>query len=462
MKRDSGLLLSFYGDDFTGSTDVMEALALSGVPTVLFLEPPTAERLAEKFPNIRAFGVAGISRSLAADEMERELGPVFERLREIAAPIVHYKICSTFDSSPKIGSIGRAIDLAASYWPGQLGVPLLVGVPQLRRYTVFGTHYAYADGAVHRLDRHPTMARHPVTPMDEADIRAHLSRQTNRSIGLMDILDLAGDRARVKERLAARMSESPDVLLYDVLDEERLERAGGLIWEAAASGDSRFVVGSSGIEYALAAHWRETGLTSAESAVRLQSSGPVRQLLAVSGSCSPVTESQIRHALDHGFVGVPVRTERLVDRAEAERERSRLAEKANEILRQGGSPLLYTALGSEDAAIQETRQRLSAVGSGRVSAADAGPLIGEQLGRLTRELAAANRLTRVLVAGGDTSGYVTRELGIYALETAMPLDPGGPLCRGYSDDPVFDGIEIALKGGQVGKADYFSRVLQGR
>jgi uncharacterized protein YgbK (DUF1537 family) len=31
------LLLTYYGDDLTGSTDSMEALELGGIPTVLFL-----------------------------------------------------------------------------------------------------------------------------------------------------------------------------------------------------------------------------------------------------------------------------------------------------------------------------------------------------------------------------------------------------------------------------------------
>ena len=58
----SNLLLTYYGDDFSGSTDVMEALTIEGVPTVLFLSPPTSEQLA-KFPDCLAAGVAGISRS---------------------------------------------------------------------------------------------------------------------------------------------------------------------------------------------------------------------------------------------------------------------------------------------------------------------------------------------------------------------------------------------------------------
>ena len=44
----SNLLLSYYGDDFTGSTDVMEALASNGVPTALFLGVPSKTML-ERF-----------------------------------------------------------------------------------------------------------------------------------------------------------------------------------------------------------------------------------------------------------------------------------------------------------------------------------------------------------------------------------------------------------------------------
>ena len=103
------LLLTYYGDDFTGSTDVMESLELYGIPTVLFLAMPTRERLAERFPQARAIGIAGVTRTMTPAEMDETLGPAFEALKAFDAPFVHYKICSTFDSSPEIGSIGHAI-----------------------------------------------------------------------------------------------------------------------------------------------------------------------------------------------------------------------------------------------------------------------------------------------------------------------------------------------------------------
>ncbi|WP_270170697.1 four-carbon acid sugar kinase family protein [Paenibacillus sp. SYP-B4298] len=458
--RADGLLLAYYGDDFTGSTDVMEALTWNGVRTVLFLEPPTEELLASRFAGIQALGIAGISRSLPPDEMERELVPVFAALARFNSKIVHYKVCSTFDSSPTIGSIGRAMEIGAAAFDDQSVVPLLVGAPSLQRYTVFGQHFAAVGGMAYRLDRHPTMSSHPMTPMDEADLLRHLARQTNRSSALLNILDLEGDSKRLRERLQLRLAEQPGVLLFDVLDQPRLQAAGQLIWELAEQGN-RFVVGSSGIEYALAAHWQQQGIVKHGKQPQRQASGGGRAsaMLAVSGSCSPVTEAQIRYALDHGFTGIQANVPRLLHPDTAAAERGALLARAESVAAEGGIPLVYTALGSADEQIGLARQQLEQAG---LSASDTGRLIGQQLGRLAREFAERHSLPRLLVAGGDTSGYVMRELGIYALEALQPLAPGGPLCVCYAESPQFDGLQLVLKGGQVGQEDFFLRVLQGQ
>ena len=107
-----GRLLSWYGDDFTGSAAVMEVLTFGGVESVLFLDVPTLEQLAD-FPDARAIGVAGIARSQTPEWMDGHLPPVFSALAALGTPLTHYKVCSTLDSSPAIGSIGHALDLAA-------------------------------------------------------------------------------------------------------------------------------------------------------------------------------------------------------------------------------------------------------------------------------------------------------------------------------------------------------------
>src|SRR5947209_15615194 len=208
------LLLSFYGDDLTGSTDVMEALASHGIPTVLFMQPPS-EAQRQKFADVRSVGLAGSSRSQTPAWMDEHLTPALGWLKGLDAAFCHYKVCSTFDSSPTVGNIGRALEIGQTLFR-QAQTPLVVGAPQLKRYTAFGHLFAAYQGRTWRIDRHPVMSRHPVTPMGEADLRVHLSRQTDKSIALVDLATLDGDD--VDARVDAVLAQGAAVVLFDVAD----------------------------------------------------------------------------------------------------------------------------------------------------------------------------------------------------------------------------------------------------
>ena len=183
----SDRLLSYYGDDFTGSTDVLEALASNGVATVLFLDTPDARQLRD-FSGCRAIGVAGESRSRDPEWMSAHLPSIFRGLKVYGAPLCQYKVCSTFDSSPQHGNIGRALEIGQEVFGGSY-VPIVVGAPHLKRFVLFGNLFAAGPGGgIYRIDRHPSMRYHPVTPMREGDLRSHLKLQTDREIGLFDIL----------------------------------------------------------------------------------------------------------------------------------------------------------------------------------------------------------------------------------------------------------------------------------
>jgi uncharacterized protein YgbK (DUF1537 family) len=453
MATRSKLLLAFYGDDFTGSTDAMEALALSGLRTVLFLSPPKPDFLQRKFPDLRCVGIAGTSRAMSPAEMDAQLEPVLRELWALGAPLAHYKVCSTFDSAPEVGSIGHVADMArGTLIPGQT-ISVLAGAPPLRRYTVFGNHFAAAGDEIFRLDRHPTMSRHPTTPMHEADLRVHLSHQTQARIGLISLPELAGDEASVDARHAQKLNAKPDLLLYDCADDQSLRTVGRLIWREAQRAQ-HFAIGSSGVEYALTAHWRASGVIRAARAT-FPAVSPTRQLLVVSGSASPMTASQIQWASEHGFDCIRAPTEGLCRPQSAESTARSLFEHALRSLSEGKSVVVYTAAGPDDPSIGATRETVAG-GSGNTA-----QVLGSALGRIARDLLARTGLRRVVVAGGDTSSYATQELGLYALEMLAELTPGAPLCRGYSDDPRFDGLEIALKGGQMGKADYFGMARGG-
>ena len=447
----SPLLLAYHGDDFTGSTDALEALTAAGVPTVLFLQVPTAAMLA-RFPRVRAVGLAGQARGRSPAWMREHLAPALQALAALGAPILHYKVCSTFDSSPAIGSIGCAIELGLPLVGGRWS-PMIVGAPRLGRYTAFGHLFAVAQGTGHRLDRHPTMARHPVTPMGESDLRLHLGAQTPLRRELIDFTQLkAGAGAARLEAICAAGSDVP-VVLIDVLDDDTLRAAGAMVWEQRGAG--LFTASSSGLQYALAAHWQATGLVDKPAA--LPAAASVDAVAAVSGSCSPGTAAQIAWAAGHGFTTLRLDVRRLLANSAA--ETARVVEAAAAALATGSSPLVYTAAGPDDPAVLDFDAAAAAAGLGRAEAAER---TGEALAAvLCALLDRVPTLRRVAVAGGDSSGAVATALDVQALTLQASLVPGAPLCRAWSARPARDGLEIVLKGGQMGGDDFFGRVRDG-
>jgi len=427
------LLLAYYGDDFTGSTDVMEVMELAGIPTELYLDLPTPTDIARD-PTLRAIGVAGASRTWSVEQMDRELPRVFAGLTGLGARTVHYKVCSTFDSSPSVGSIGRALEIARSSVTSA-GVPMVIGSPDLGRYCLFGELYARAAGRVHRLDRHPTLPDHPITPMREADLLRHLRHQTDLPTTSIDVLALDGPWDALEARYQAALRDAA-VILFDVLRAEHLPRIGRLMW-AAPGGPSPCLVGSSGIESALIAHWREQGWLRGPGPHAVANEAAFQ--LVLSGSCSEATRTQLDHAAAAGYTLIRLPSDGGVQAV------AQVADDALAVLERGRSAAVFTALGPTECV---------------------DPTVSAQVGERLADVAAAV-LTRVrpprfVVTGGDTSGRVATRLGIDALRFVASIAPGAPLCRARARDQRIDGLEIALKGGQVGGPAYLEQVRRGR
>ena len=447
----SGPLIAFYGDDFTGSSASMEATAFAGLETVLFLAPPTPERL-RAFAGARVIGIAGVARAQDPQWMDENLPAVFDLLAATGARVIHYKVCSTFDSAPHVGSIGHAIDIAAKQFEGW--APMIVADPRMGRYQAGGNLFAAIDGAVHRLDRHPVMSRHPVTPMDEADLARHLAFQTSRKVGLVDFV--AMKRGEGDARLQQQLAAGAEIVSIDVLDSQTLVEAGRLVWEQGGRAAPIFGVGSQGFEAALVAYWQDCGLWPATKSVFRAER--VDRIACVSGSVSPVTAAQIGHARTQGFAAISLDAARAVDAVEWEKEVRRATEAALAALGAGRDALVYSAAGPDDPAVASLRTAITSAGA---SAEAINERIGTSLGTILDLILTKTGLTRVVISGGDTSGRAASMLGIDALTAIAPLAPGSPLCRAHSARRDRDGLEIALKGGQVGAPDFFVAAKNG-
>ncbi len=446
-----GLWVAWYGDDFTGAAAVMEVLAFAGVPTMLFLEPPTQAQLA-RYPELRAVGVASTARAQTPDWMRSALPDAYGALLTLKPQILHYKICSTLDSSPTIGSIGCAIEVGADLLQPTY-VPVHVSAPQMGREQRDGQLFADFKGQMYRIDQHPVMAHHPVTPMTEPNVGRHIALQSDR-IAASCWTD-GPDAILPPSNTAPVAAGGPiPVMTLDCTGPQEETAAGRLLWENRAM--APFVVGSQGVEYALVRHWVDTGALPAQTLPG--GIGPAKGMVTVSGSVSPVTSDQIAWSRDNGFAALRFDVVTAAQGpAQLQNEVDRLVQQGLAALSEGADPLIYTADGPADPAVAQLQ---AAVQSGGLSMAQANERIGEALGLILDQILTRSNVQRAIVSGGDTSGHATQQLGIFALSALAPTIPGAALFRAHANGPR-DGLELALKGGQMGSPDYFGWIRDG-
>lgn len=433
----SSRVIAFYGDDFTGATDTLATAARGGLRTMLFLRPPTAEqRLAAG--TLDCVGIAGAARAMGPQEMEDELRAVAACWAEMNPAIVHYKTCSTFDSAPHIGSIGQAIRTLKMYLPVQAFVPIVGGQPNLGRYCLFGNLYAVQQpgGPAYRIDRHPTMRNHPVTPMDEADLAVHLSRQGLGQIGVVQYPVYAQGESGVESRIDQALADGAQAVLFDVAEESHLEPIGQVLQRAInreADAQPLLAVGPSSVVQALLKSASKTPAAQDPPALPAAQGG----VLVVCGSLSPMSAQQVAASSSYTRVELDAHA-----------------------LTQANSPYLGVTATSIADLLNQGRHVLALTGrpdggSAPVSAAALAKACGQLLSRVLSQ--AAPR--RIGLAGGDTSSYAVKALDIWGLSYVQALAPGVALCKTHAQDPKLDGIELMLKGGQMGGTDLFERLL---
>ena len=165
---------------------------------------------------------------------------------------------------------------------------------------------------------------------------------------------------------------------------------------------------------------------------------PPGRRLVLSGSCSEATRRQVKHAIAAGMPSLQLEPERLADGTQDASAAARwLAEQPAD-----GAALIYAT--AAPAAVRKAQEALGM--------AKAGALIEEAMAEIAA-IAVKRGTTRLIVAGGETSGAVVQALGARALAIGPEIDPGAPWTR-VVDGPA---IALALKSGNFGQDDFFTR-----
>jgi uncharacterized protein YgbK (DUF1537 family) len=287
--------------------------------------------------------------------------------------------------------------------------------------------------------------------MHEADLRLHLANQTNLPIHSIDVNHLSTEE--VTTARYTEFSKQRGFILFDVLTTQHLLRIGNILEDNNIS-EPQLLVGSSAIEYALCYSWQKTGRIAKQPTPTFTKAADRYVIMA--GSCSPTTANQIQYGLSIGYKGIRIDSIKLLENPPEEIQRC--VSKALDVLSADGVPMLFSAIGPDDACIEETKEKWKALKNEK-SISD---ILANAQGEILKAILDKTSSMRVTVAGGDTSGFVSKKLGIHAFEVLVPIAPGSPLCVAHAKDKKYDGLEICLKGGQNGTDRHFEFVQQGK
>jgi len=422
-------LLGCIADDFTGATDLANNLVRSGMRTVQTIGVP--DDAAAPVP-ADAIVVALKSRTVApADAVAQSLAALNYLLRQ-GVQQIYFKYCSTFDSTPR-GNIGPVTDALLDALDSRFTIAC-PAFPENQR-TVFKGHLFVGD----QLLSDSGMRHHPLTPMLDANLVNVLQQQTVRKVGLLAYDVVARGPDAVRARFAALQAEGVQIAIVDAISNDDLMRIG------PALAGMPLVTAGSGIAIGLPPNWIASGALAA--GTRADALPPAAGLQAVvSGSCSVATNAQVLHFKRAGRPSFAIDPLALASGDDAVAQALAWAAP----LLADGPVLVYATADSQ--AVKAVQQQLGV--------AQAGAIVEAALSRIARGLVERG-VRQLIVAGGETSGAVVQALGIRQMTIGPQIDPGVPWTAAQSDACPGAWLHLALKSGNFGSTDFFTKAFDG-
>lgn len=416
------ILLGCVADDFTGATDLANTLTRQGMTTLVVFGPPRAGLV---LPEADAVVIALKSRSNPVDEAVKMSREALAWLEGAGARQFYFKYCSTFDSTDT-GNIGPVADALLE----DLHEPMAIVCPA---YPTNGrTLYLGHLFVGNVLLSDSSMRHHPLTPMTDASLVRVLGRQTRARVGLVSHPVVSRGPQAILRELNLLQAEGCRHAIVDALSDEALLDIG----EACAN--LRLLTGGSGLALGLPRNFRARGLLRSAAAVPLGGAGGHAAVIA--GSCSEATQRQVEAmkrsapALEIDPLGSGSPQDAVAQALEWAKPRL------------GDAPVLVYSTANPQK-VAEVQSRFGREG--------AGALVERMLAEVAQGLVGAG-VTRLVVAGGETSGAVLNALGVEGLRIGPEIAPGVPWTASLSDPP----LALALKSGNFGADDFFTKAFE--
>ena len=413
--------LGCIADDFTGATDLASMLARSGVNVSLRIGVPlsTPENTAE----IEVIALK--TRSISASKAIEESLSALKWLKEAGAKKYFFKYCSTFDSTSE-GNIGPVSEALMN----ELKVDQTIycpAFPENGRSIYMGNLFVGQ-----KLLSESSMKDHPLTPMNDSNLMRLLSAQVSRRVGLADRIVVNSGVNSLKEKLISlKENDVPHVIVDAVADTD-------LDTIASACQDMDFITGGSALAMPLAEFYKASGKISANDNSFMNKKLNTGSII-LSGSCSEMTIIQVKNFIQRGAAAFQLDP---IDLAE-----NGIKKVLDWLSSQDFTKNIIIYATSDPDTVKKVQAELGVDMAGKIVEQGL-----SECAIAARELGIKN----FIIAGGETSGAITKALNIRQLDIGIEIAPGVPW--------TFSGkrnnqIALSLKSGNFGSEEFFTEAL---
>ena len=413
--------LGCIADDFTGATDLASMLARSGVNVSLRIGVPlsTPENTAE----IEVIALK--TRSISASKAIEESLSALKWLKEAGAKKYFFKYCSTFDSTAE-GNIGPVSEALMN----ELKVDQTIycpAFPENGRSIYMGNLFVGQ-----KLLSESSMKDHPLTPMNDSNLMRLLSAQVSRRVGLADRIIVNSGVNSLKEKLISlKENDVPHVIVDAVADTD-------LDTIASACQDMDFITGGSALAMPLAEFYKASGKISANDNSFMNKKLNTGSII-LSGSCSEMTIIQVKNFIQRGAAAFQLDP---IDLAE-----NGVKKVLDWLSSQDFTKNIIIYATSDPDTVKKVQAELGVDMAGKIVEQGL-----SECAIAARELGIKN----FIIAGGETSGAITKALNVRQLDIGIEIAPGVPW--------TFSGkrnnqIALSLKSGNFGSEEFFTEAL---
>ncbi|WP_333651962.1 3-oxo-tetronate kinase [Lacrimispora sp.] len=423
MKAENTIRFGCVADDFTGASDAASFLAEEGVSTILYNgipDPATDVHEAE------AAVIALKCRTQEAAGAVSDVIKAFRFLKKSGAGQLYYKYCSTFDSTEQ-GNIGPVLDALLE----EFDIPFTLLCPSLpinQRVVKEGILYA---GGKPLAETH--MRNHPLTPMRQSRVKTLMEMQSRYPVFELGVEQLIGRQEDLNTYIQELMrAHSHFYLVPDYYDQNHGYRIVELF------GKLTLLSGGSGLMEPVGAALASENKVTKRKKVP-EKNGYSGQAILLAGSCSDMTLRQINDFKSKGGIAYQLHPLVLLNGSQTFLDVQDFLTKHQEV-----PVLIYSSAEPDEV------KRVKATGEEGVAR-----LLESTMSEVAAYALGVGR-TKIIVAGGETSGAVTKRLGFSSYHIGKSVAPGVPIMIPLQNEA----IRLVLKSGNFGQENFFWQTLK--